>query len=429
MDRRNFIRGALAATAASFASASIAQGATGSSPIPPIAAQPGILNFNPNMRYRPQGLTGAMVSALGFGMLRLPMQADGKTVDENQVIPMVRYAIDHGLNYVDTAYVYLNGQSEAVTGKALRDGYRQKVYLTSKSPWVIMEKPEDFERCFAETLKRLQTDYLDFYHLHMLMHKGWKQKAITFGLVDKMMKLKEKGDIRYAGFSFHDKLPLFKEIVDYAPWDFCLVQHNYLDLEHEAGLDGIMYAAGKGMGVSIMEPLRNGFLVNPGPKIKAELDKAENKRSPVEWAFDYLWDKPEIGVVVSGMGNMQNVKDNLLYASRAEPDMLTPGDRKILGTASRIFHNAPGAVPCVGCDLCWPCPQNVAIGYIFDMAFDQYKANGNVERARRLIKNMPAVLRGVGPQACNDCGECLPRCPQAIQIPIELKRVQLELDL
>lgn len=427
MNRRDFLK-----TGAAFAAAGAIAGATNLSPAwadTQDAAK--IRNYHPEMRYRPHGLTGAIVSALGFGMLRLPMLADGKTVDEAQTIAMLRHAIDHGLNYVDTGYVYLGGQSEKATGKALAGGYRDRVYLTSKSPWWIMERPEDFERIFDESRSRLQTDALDFYHIHMIMHRGWKDKVVPFRLIDKMMKLKAEGKIRYAGFSFHDGLPLFKKVVDANPdWDFCLIQQNYLDTEHEAGLVGLNYAAANGMGVSIMEPLRNGFLVTPPPAVQAELDKAAKQRHPVEWAFDYLWNKPEVSVVVSGMNNMKNVRDNLLYASRSAPGMLTPAEVAVLGNAARQYRNAEGAIPCTGCYNCIPCPQNVAIGYLFNMVYNQYKADGDLERAHRLVNySMSPVQRGDKPQACNDCGQCLPKCPQGINIPEKLKMIRSELKL
>lgn len=427
MDRRSFIKGGAAIAAAGLISAQASI-----SPAWAAAQEPAnIRNYNPNMRYRPHGLTGAAVSALGFGMLRLPMLADGKTVDETQTIDMVRHAIDNGLNYVDTGYVYLGAQSEKVTGKALANGYRDRVYLTSKSPWWVMERPEDFERIFDESRRRLGTDFIDFYHIHMIMHRGWKEKVVPFGLIDKINKLKADGKIRYAGFSFHDGVPLFKKVVDANPeWDFCLIQQNLLDTEHEAGLVGLNYAAANGLGVSIMEPLRNGFLVKPPQEILAIYDKAKNKRPPVEWALDYLWNKPEVSVVVSGMNNMQNVVDNLAYASRSAPGMFTADDMATVGKAAKQYRSYPGAVPCTGCYNCIPCPQNVAIGYLFNMVNNQYRADGDLARAHRLVKySMSPVQRGDKPSACNECGECLPKCPQGINIPAELKRIGRELEL
>ncbi|WP_300949443.1 aldo/keto reductase [uncultured Desulfovibrio sp.] len=427
MDRRAFLKGGAGLMAAGAMAA-----AARVSPAGAAAQGPSnIRNFHPEMRYRPHGLTGVAVSALGFGMLRLPLLADGKTVDEARTIAMLRHAIDHGLNYVDTGYVYLGGQSEAVTGKALAGGYRDRIWLTSKSPWWIMERPEDFERFFDESRRRLQTDVIDFYHIHMIMHRGWKEKVVPFRLIDRMMELKARGAIRFAGFSFHDGAPLFKRVVDANPgWDFCLIQQNYLDTEHEAGLVGLNYAAANGMGVSIMEPLRNGFLVKPPAMVQAVLDAAPRRRPPVEWAFDYLWNRPEVSVVVSGMASMQNVRDNLAYAGRSAPGMLDAEDRAVIGRAARAYRSAPGTIPCTGCYNCIPCPQNVAIGYLFNMVFNQYKADGDKARAHRLVNySMSPVQRGDRPGACNECGQCLPKCPQGINIPEELKRVRRELEL
>ncbi|WP_418216123.1 aldo/keto reductase [Bilophila wadsworthia] len=428
MDRRTFLKGATTlAAAGSFIG--------GSGPLSQIwakAQEPkNIRNYHEGMQYRPHGLTGVSVSALGFGMLRLPMLADGKTVDEAQSIRMVRHAIDNGLNYVDTGYIYLGGQSEMTTGKALAGGYRDQVYVTSKSPWWIMERPEDFERFFDESRKRLQTDVIDFYHIHMIMHRAWKEKVLPFKLIEKIETLKAQGKIRFSGFSFHDNVTLFKRVVDANPdWNFCLIQQNYLDTEHEAGLLSLKYAASRGMGVSIMEPLRNGFLVKPPKEVQAVFDAAPRKRPPVEWALDYLWNMPEVSVVLSGMGSMQNVEDNLSYAKRSGPGMLDAEDVAVIGRAARRYRSYEGAIPCTGCYNCIPCPRNVAIGYLFNMVFNQYKADGDLERAHRLIRySMSPIQRGDKPQSCDGCGQCLPKCPQGINIPEELKRVQRELKL
>lgn len=431
MDRREFLKGSAGLAAGVAASGGLLAASPLSTAWAAAQEPSAIRNYNPGMRYRPHGLTGVSVSALGFGMLRLPMLADGKTVDQDQSIAMVRHAIDAGLNYVDTGYVYLGGQSEQVTGKALSGGYRDRVYLTSKSPWWIMERPEDFERFFDESRRRLQTDLIDFYHIHMIMHRGWREKVVPFRLIDRIMDLKAKGRIRFAGFSFHDGVPLFKQIVAANPdWDFCLIQQNYLDTEHEAGLVGLHHAAANGMGVSIMEPLRNGFLVRPPREVAAVFEAAPSRRTPVEWAFDYLWNKPEVSVVVSGMGTMQNVKDNLAYASRSAPGMLSAEEMAVLGAAARQYRAYPGIIPCTGCYNCIPCPRNVAIGYLFNMVYNQYRADGDLARAHRLVNySMSPVQRGDRPGACDECGQCLPRCPQGINIPQELKRIRRELDI
>lgn len=427
MNRRHFIKSAAVAAAAGAVLGTDASALAGEKV--PAAKAHSIRNFNPAMHYRPHGQTGVQVSALGFGMLRLPMLEDGKTVNEPLAVDMARYAIDHGLNYVDTAYVYLDGQSEKAVGKALQQGYRDKVYLTSKSPWWLLERPQDFERIFDESRKKLQTDVIDFYHIHFVCQRGWETTIAPYKLIEKIETLKQQGKIRFSGFSFHDSVVMFKKAVDANPdWNFCLIQQNYLDTEHEAGLAGLKYAAGRGMGVSIMEPLRNGFLVTPPKDVQSVFDAAATKRSPVEWAFDYLWNMPEVSVVVSGMSTMQQVKDNLAYASRSSSCMLTVDDRAALGSAARRYRAYDGVIPCTGCNFCLPCPQNVAIGYIMALVYNQYKANGNLARAKQLYSYMPPALRGVKASACDGCGQCLSRCPQGINIPQMLHTVREELE-
>lgn len=388
-----------------------------------------VRNYRASMRYRPMGRTGIHVSALGFGMLRLPLLDDGKTINQDLSVEIVRHAVDNGLNYVDTAHAYFGGRSEMTVGKALSGGYRDKVYVTSKSPWWRMERPEQFEQFFDESRKRIGTDVIDFYHIHMLMHRGWREKVVPFKLIEKIEKLKAQGKIRYSGFSFHDGAPLFKTIIDANPdWNFCLIQQNYLDTEHEAGIVGLKYAAARGLGVSIMEPLRNGFLVTPPKEVQAVFDAAPTKRSPVEWAFDYLWNMPEVSVVVTGMNAMWQVQDNLEYAGRSSVGMLNADDVAVLGSAARRYREFPGQVPCTGCYNCIPCPKNVAIGYIFNMVWNQYKADGNKKRALTLYNNsMSPVQRGDKAGFCDGCGACIPKCPQKIDIPAELKRVRAEL--
>lgn len=442
MQRRNFIKSAVALSAAGVLHAGgttllqaaenpAAQASAAVAP-PPLTPERAarIRNYHPNMRYRSMGTSGVDVSALGFGMLRLPMLADGKTVDGALTTAMLRRAIDQGLNYVDTGHVYLGGQSEEATGKALAGGYRDRVYVTSKAPWWIMEKPEDFERLFDLSRKRMQTDVIDFYHIHMIMHRGWNEKIIPFKLLDKIEKLKQDGKIRFSGFSFHDNVTLFKKAVDANPhWNFCLIQQNYLDTEHEAGLVGLKYAAARGLGVSIMEPLRNGFLVAPPKEVRAVFEAAPGTRSCVEWALDYVWNMPEVSVVVSGMSAMQHVEDNLAYAGRSCSGMLTASDMATLGQAARQYRAYEGVVPCTGCYNCIPCPRNVAIGYILALVYNQYKADGNKERAQRLMRySMSPVLRGDKASNCDNCGQCLQKCPQGIDIPAALQRVRDELE-
>lgn len=385
-----------------------------------------ILNYNPNMQYRPMGRTGVKVSALGFGMLRLPMLSDGKTVDSDQSVEMVHRTIEGGVNYIDTGRVYMGGQSEQTVGKALAGGWRDRVYVTSKAPWWMMERPEDFEKFFDESRRAMDTDVIDFYHIHMIMHRGWKEKVIPYRLIEKIEKLKAEGKIRFSGFSFHDRLQLFKQVIDANPaWDFCLIQHNYLDYEYEAGVLGPKYAAANGMGLAVMKPVRTGFLANLPGSMREALASTGVKKPDVEWALDYLWDIPEVSVAVSGMGSMKDVEANLDYASRARPDMLNPDEREALGNAIRAFRSAPGHVDCTGCYQCIPCPHNVAIGYIFAYVYNNYLMHGDMKKAMAdYTLAMSPIQRGAPASACVDCGACKEKCPQGLDIPNLLVQVK-----
>ena len=235
------------------------------------------------MNMRKMGNTGVELSALGFGCMRLPTLENG-AIDEKEAIRIIREAIDNGLNYVDTAYYYHDQQSEVLVGKALQDGYREKVHLATKQPEYNIEKEEDFDNFLNTQLERLQTDHIDFYLLHALNRRTWDEKVVPFHVLDKMKKAKEDGRVRHLGFSFHDDFDTFKMIIDsFDGWEFCQIQMNYIDIENQATLKGLEYAAQKGLGVVIMEPLLGGKLANLSPQGKEKLEPA---KTPVEWALD-----------------------------------------------------------------------------------------------------------------------------------------------
>ena len=387
----------------------------------------GILNYNSQMQYRPMGLTGVKVSALGFGMLRLPMK--GSHVDFDQSVEMVHRAIEGGVNYIDTGRVYMGGESELAVGKALANGWRDRVYVTSKSPWWAMESPDDFEKFFDESRRAIGTDVIDFYHIHMIMHRGWREKVLPYRLIEKMEKLKADGKIRFMGFSFHDSLQLFKKVVEYTPaWDFCLIQHNYLDYEYEAGVLGPKYAAANGMGLAVMKPVRTGLLANLPQSMREALASTGIVKPDAEWALDYLWDIPEVSVAVSGMGSVADVEENLKYAAKARPNMLSPEEREALGKAILAYRNAPGHIDCTGCYQCIPCPHNVAIGYIFAYVHNNLMVHHDKARAMAdYTVSMSPIQRGDPASSCVGCGACLPKCPQKLDIPSLLKTVAAEM--
>ncbi len=355
------------------------------------------------MKYR-NFVDGIQVSALGFGCMRLPTKDD--QIIEELAIADIRHAIDSGVNYVDTAFGYHGGKSEVVLGKALKDGYREKVYLADKLPVWAVEKDEDFERLFNTQLERLGTDHIDFYMLHALNGKTFEEKVLKFDLFGKMRALKASGRVSYIGFSFHDSNAVFKKIVDaYEGCDFCQIQYNYIDTNNQAGTDGLEYAASKGLSVIIMEPLLGGSLANPSENMRAALPEGKN---PVQLALDFLWSRPEIGVVLSGMSNTQQVKDNLRYADESAIGKLDAATLEALARAKAI-RDGNMIVPCTGCEYCLPCPAGINIPEVFRIYNKTAPSLGldpKPEYDDLVVK----------PDACLTCGQCEDACPQHIKI-------------
>lgn len=356
------------------------------------------------MHYRAFGNTGVAVSALGFGCMRFPTQ-DGK-IWEEKAIAMLREAIDAGVNYIDTAYFYHDGQSEELVGKALRDGYREKVNVATKMPPWHIESPEDFDRIFEDQRRKLGVDCIDFYLLHALGRDTWENKVLKFDLLSKVEKLKAEGKIRFMGFSFHDDFEAFRMMVDACDhWDFCQLQLNYIDVNNQAGIRGLEYAAARGMGVIVMEPLLGGKLADPPAGVKAVLPP---ERTPVEWALDFLWDRPEVSLLLSGMSTPQQVTDNLLYADRSAVGMLTPEQREMFVRAKTVYDTM-ALVPCTKCSYCMPCPMGVNIPGVFE-AYNRSAVS--MDEAKPLY----AALDGHTGEQCIACGQCQQVCPQKIAI-------------
>ncbi|MCI8515948.1 MAG: aldo/keto reductase [Hungatella sp.] len=357
------------------------------------------------MQYRKFGNTGLEVSALGFGCMRLPVLEDG-SVDEKETVRIIRHAIDEGVNYVDTAYPYHKGVSELVVGKALRDGYREKIFLADKCPVWLLKEEGDFDKYLDEQLEKLQTDHIDFYLLHALNRDRFENQVKAFGLVDKMKAAREAGKIRYLGFSFHDDLNMFKEIVDYTEdWDFCQIQYNYINLEEQAGTEGLRYAAHKGLAVVIMEPLLGGRLANLSDHVAA---KFPDNKTVVEHALDFLWDKEEVSLLLSGMSAARQVEDNLAYAGRSHVGMLTDEERAAYGAAKKIYDSM-SMVSCTACAYCMPCPFGLDIPEIFK-AYNVFGLRGK-NGAKAEYEKLE-----VKADQCQSCRHCEKECPQHIKI-------------
>ena len=365
------------------------------------------------MQYRRFGQLDWKVSALGFGAMRLPiLEDDHKKIDEPEAIRMMRYAIDHGVNYIDTAYPYHGGNSEIVVGKMLQDGYREQVKLATKLPCWEVKGSEDFDRLLNEQLVKLQVDAIDFYLLHSLGKDSWK-KMSDLDILNWAEGALADGRIRYLGFSFHDEVGVFEEIVDaYDRWTFCQIQHNYMDIENQAGTRGLQYAASKGLAVVIMEPLLGGKLVNPPEPIQALWNAASTQRSAADWALQWLWNQPEVSTVLSGMSAMEHVEQNVASAGISDVGTLTAADLAIVDQV-REKYNELCPIPCTRCNYCMPCPNGVDIprnfavynqGMMYDAA-----ANSREEYNRWMEEEKRA-------SACIQCRECEEKCPQHILI-------------
>lgn len=373
------------------------------------------------MQYRKFGEHGIEVSALGFGCMRFPiLDGDPAKIDEAATIKMVRHAIDNGVNYVDTAWPYHREQGEAMVGKALRDGYREKVYLATKSPVFYVKEPADFDKYLNRQLEKLETDHIDFYLLHALTKKRW-QECLGNEVFNFIRRAKADGRIRYIGFSFHDALPHFKEIVDGYPWDFCQIQFNYMNEKYQAGLEGLHYAAGKGLPVVIMEPLLGGRLAKPGPEALQKIwASGHQKRSPVDWALRWLWNNPEVTVVLSGMSAMEQVVENLSIVEDALPNSMDEAELAVIERA-RQFYLAQTKVGCTECNYCQDCPAKVQIPRIFSL-YNEAFMYGEHEEAKKVYKRLEEKEGSFS--ACLDCGQCEEVCPQHLEIRKHLGEFQ-----
>ena len=363
------------------------------------------------MQYRKLGKTGVDVSALGFGIMRLPT-IEGK-VDREKSFEMINYAYENGVNYFDTAENYLSGESESVLGEAVKN-YRDKINIATKvGIWHVKDGIEDIENLINGQLKRLKTDYIDFYMIHALTDKRWKTFE-QIGIIDFFEKKKRQGIIKHYGFSYHGTASLFNEIVTKYDWEFAQIQMNYVDINMQAGISGLKYADNNGLGTIIMEPLRGGQLVNDAnSEIKSILHNANPDKSLAEWGFEFLFNRNDVDIVLSGMNHIDQVKENIKIASNSYIGMLSGKETEALYKVSEVYRKLI-KVPCTTCRYCGICPQNISIYNAFmqynnavTMDFENAKMNFN--------KNKDLI------NSCIDCRKCVDVCPQGIDIPKVLK--------
>jgi len=378
------------------------------------------------MQYRKFGNLDWQVSALGFGFMRLPI-LDGKNsqIDQQKATVMIRTAIEAGVNYFDTACVYHDQTSEIALGKALQGGYREKVRIATKSPIWLIKESADFDRLLDEQLKRLQTSSIDFYLLHALNRDSWA-KIQQMGLLRRAEAAKADGRIGCLGFSFHDNLETFKQIVDgYDGWDFCQIQYNYMDITVQAGTMGLKYAAAKGLAVIIMEPLLGGKLALDLPALRSLWNSAAQKRKPADWALQWLWNQPEVSLVLSGMNTLEQVQENIRSASVSGPGKLSAAEVELVSRV-REAANSLSPIPCTRCEYCLPCPNGVNIPRNFDV-YNRVAMYDTLEDCRGEYKRwIPDDQKAA---VCIQCDECLTKCPQQIQISTWLPVVEEVLGL
>ena len=375
------------------------------------------------MQFRNFGTLDWKVSALGFGAMRLPTtdgDPRGSAVDQPAAVRMICRAIDGGVNYVDTAYFYHGGNSERAVGQALQDGYREKVKLATKSPIWLLNDEADFDKRLAEQLQRLQTDHVDFYLLHGLNKKTWQNVVLKYNLLERSEQAIRDGRIRYLGFSFHDDFDTFTEILNgYDRWTFCQIQYNYMDVDNQAGVAGLKLAAEKGLAVIVMEPLLGGRLTNPPAAIREIYDRSTIKRSPADWALQWIWDQPEVSTVLSGMSSLEQVDANLDSASRSRLHSFRPADREIIEQLRRKYlERTP--IPCTKCGYCMPCPNGVNIPRNLEL-FNEAHLHEDIPGSRYIYKTF--FPKPEHADECTTCKVCEELCPQKIPISDWLPKV------
>lgn len=374
------------------------------------------------MRYKKLKNTKNEVSVLGFGCMRFPTTGNGnKNIDIGKSEKMLDYAYENGVNYFDTAWPYHEKESEKFVGNYIsKRNIRDDIFLATKLPSWLIDSKDDMYKYFNKQLERLKTDYIDYYLIHSLNKKFWKNLKKN-GLFDFINEIKEKGLIKHIGFSFHGEYEVFEKIIDeYDGWEFVQIQLNYLDEKWQAGLKGLEYANKNDLDIIIMEPLKGGKIVGDIPKdIEKIFKNSKNKRKPVKWALDYLWNKPEVDILLSGMSTIDQVTENVKYADISETNCFDESDIKVIENVKREYKKRI-AINCTQCKYCIPCPVEINIPLAFKQ-YNNYKKFDDFEKFKN--KYIEETKPSIRASKCIECGECIDKCPQNINIPKELKIV------
>ena len=354
---------------------------------------------------------GNKISRLGFGCMRFKtIDEDPSQIDKEESSKIIKEAIEKGLTYIDTAYPYHEKMSEKFVGEFLEENnLRDEIFLASKMPcWLIKEK-DDFYKIFNEQLSNLRTDHLDFYLLHSLDIKRFRE-MVDLGVFDFVKEIKEKGLVKNIGFSFHDEYPAFEEIIKAYDWDFCQIQLNYLDINLQAGLKGYNLAKEMGIPVIIMEPVKGGRLANP-PQEVLDLMK-DTKLSPAQMALKFPISLDNVMTVLSGMNDINQVRENLEIASKVDPGDLNEADKDFYDKARAIYKSRE-KIACTACEYCLPCTVEINIPKVFSMWNNAYLYD-EAEKSKKAYQEY--LKDGVNPEACIECGKCENICPQSLEI-------------
>ncbi len=379
------------------------------------------------MLYREVPKNGDKLSALGYGCMRFPVKRG--RIDEKLAAKQILYAMDRGVNYYDTAYPYHNGRSEPFLGKVLsRNSCRDKVKIATKLPHWRAGSKEDMDALLEEQLIKLQTDRIDYYLIHALNGELW-ETAKCKGVIEFMDEALKQGKIVNAGFSFHGLAEEFSAIVDDYDWTFCQIQYNFLDTRNQAGTDGLNYAAAKDMAVMIMEPLRGGNLAKtPPPSVQKIWSQAEQKRTPVAWSLEWIWNHPEVTLILSGMNKDAHIEENLALADQARPNAFTASEVDLVEEAASEFRRVM-RIGCTGCQYCMPCPAGVNIPGCFDWYNSRHAFKDKTAKLMYLFQNGGVVTeKPTLASMCVQCEKCLDKCPQDLPIPDLLDEVQKDME-